>query len=219
MEDTLTQRQFLSRIYSIMTLGLLITFAVAWWISRYHPALLFRPMAMILLVLAQVVVVIAFGKKLHSASVGSVTAMFLAYSVLNGVTMSSIFLAFQLSSVYLAFFGAAVAFGLMALYGSLTRRDLSPLRQILWGGLIALIVLTLVGLLLGADRLQLLICWLGILVFLGLTAYDAQKLLQLYRTMPEAGGKLAIYGALQLYLDFINLFQYILILTGSRRQR
>lgn len=215
----MTQRQFLTRIYGIMALGLLITFATAWWIARYHPALLFRPMAMILLVLAQVLVVISFGRRLMSATVGSVIAMFIAYSALNGVTMSSIFLYFQLSSIYLAFFGAAVAFGVMALYGSLTRRDLAPLRQILFGGLIALIVLTLVGLLFGANRLQLLICWLGILVFLGLTAYDSQKLLQLYRTMPEAGSKLAIYGALQLYLDFINLFQYILILTGSRRRR
>ena len=215
----MNQRQFLTRIYGLMALGLVITFAAAWWIARCHPALLFRPMAMILLILAQVLVVASFSRRLQQATVGSVAAMFIAYAALNGVTISSIFMFFRLGVIYLAFLGAAVAFGVMALYGSLTRRDLSGLRGILTGGLITLIVLTLLGLLLGADRLQLLVSILGAVVFLALTAYDTQKLLALRQSMPELGSRLALYGALQLYLDFINLFQFILILTGGRRQR
>lgn len=200
-------------------MGLTLTFASARFIARYHPALLYRPLALVLLTLAQVLVVISFSRRLMTASQSSVIVMFVAYSVLNGVTMSAIFLFFQIGVIYLAFGAAAVSFGIMALFGTLTKRDLSPLGRILTGGLIALIILTLLGLLLGLDRLQMLISVLGILVFLGLTAYDTQKLLQLHAGFPEAGGKLAIYGALQLYLDFINLFQFVLILTGSRRQR
>ena len=85
--------------------------------------------------------------------------------------------------------------------------------------LIALLVLTLLGIFLDSGRLELLVCWLGILVFLALTAYDAQKLLSMHAAMPEMGGKLALYGALQLYLDFINLFQFILLLSGGRKRR
>ena len=219
MKERLSKNRFLTRVYGTMALGLLLTFAAAWWVARYHPALLFQPMALILLVLAQLIVVICFSRRLMHASFGSVAAMFVGYCLLNGLTMSTIFLYFQISAIYPAFLGAAVAFGSMALYGSLTRRNLSVLREILLGGLIALLVLTLLGIFLGSGRLELLVCWLGILVFLGLTAYDAQKLLSMHAAMPEMGGKLALSGALQLYRDFLNLFQFILLLSGGRKRR
>lgn len=219
MERSLTRSAFLTRLYGWMALGLAVTFGFAWVTARYHPPFLYQPLALLLLTLTQVLVVVQFSRWLMQASFGSVVAMFLVYSALNGVTMSAIFLFFSVGVIYLAFGAAAAAFLIMALFGILTRRDLSGLRGILTGGLITLIILTLVGLLLGLDRLQLLVCVLGVALFLGLTAYDSQKLLQLHAAFPDAGPRIAVYGALQLYLDFINLFQFILILTGGRRRR
>ena len=218
MQESLNKSAFLIRIYGWMALGLAVTFGSAWFVAGFHPMIVYQPLALLLLTLAQVIVVISFSRRLMQASYGSVIAMFLAYSALNGVTMSAIFLFFNIGVIYLAFGAAAVAFLIMALFGTVTRRDLSGLRGILTGGLIALIVLTLAGLLFGLDRLQLLICAAGIVLFLGLTAYDTQKLLQLHTTFPASGARIAVYGALQLYLDFINLFQFILILTGGRRR-
>lgn len=214
-----SRQRFLVQTYGVMALGLLITFFTARWIARFHPQIVYQPFALILLLLAEVIVVFSFTRRLMHASYGSVVAMFVGYSALNGVTMSVIFLTFQISAIYLAFGAAAVAFIVMALYGHLTKRDLSPLRGILLGGLIALLVLTLLGIFLHAPRLELLVCCIGVIVFLGLTAYDAQKLLQLYAAMPNMGKKLAVYGALQLYLDFVNLFQYILLFAGNRRRK
>lgn len=219
MKESLTRSSFLTRLYSWMALGLTVTFGSAWFVARFHPALIYQPLALLLLTLAQVLVVISFARRLMQTSFAGVVTMFLAYSALNGITMSAIFLFFNIGVIYLSFGAAAIAFVIMALFGLTTHRDLSGLRGILTGGLIALIVLTLLGLLLGLNRMQLLICVLGIVLFLGLTAYDSQKLLQLHASFPDAGPRIAVYGALELYLDFINLFQFILILTGGRRRR
>ena len=218
-DDIAGKQRYLSRIYGFMALGLLITFAVALAVSQLFPQIVYQPMLLMLLLIAELGVVWSFSRRLLTASYQSVLSMFLIYSVLNGITMSSIFLYFDISTIYLSFLTSSVAFGIMALVGHTTKRDLSPLRGILFGGLIALILMTLLGLLLRSTGLEILICCIGIVLFLGLTAYDSQKLLQMYDSAAVTGmaQKLAIYGALQLYLDFINLFQYVLLLFGGRR--
>lgn len=218
-DDIAGKQRYLSRIYGFMALGLLITFAVALAVSQLFPQIVYQPMLLMLLLIAELVVVWSFSRRLLTASYQSVLSMFFIYSVLNGITMSSIFLYFDISTIYLSFLTSSVAFGIMALVGHTTKRDLSPLRGILFGGLIALILMTLLGTLLRSTGLEILICCIGIVLFLGLTAYDSQKLLQMYDSAALTGmsQKLAVYGALQLYLDFINLFQYVLLLFGCRR--
>jgi len=212
---------FFTKTYGIMAVGLLVTFAVAMAVAQYLPQLIYgSPFIVVLVCIAELATVWFLSARIQRMSYGTALGMFLLYSVLTGVTFSSIFLLFDIKSISVCFLASAGAFGVMAIVGHSTTRDLSPMRGILLGGLIALIVMTAISLIFHLAVLDIVICCVGIVIFLGLTAYDAQKLGQMYAATAgtEMSEKLAIIGALQLYLDFVNLFQYILMLFGGRRR-
>ena len=146
--------------------------------------------------------------------------MFIVYSVINGVLLSFIFLAYTMSSISTVFFITAGTFGVMALIGYTTKTDLSKLGSILFMALIGLIIATVVNMFVHSSGLQLIISYVGVLIFVGLTAYDTQKIKQMLNeqsSADESAQKLALLGALSLYLDFVNLFIHLLRILGDRR--
>ena len=150
---------------------------------------------------------------------GTATALFVAYAALNGVTLSFVLLAYTGQSVTNAFVVTAGMFGAMALFGSMTKRNLAGVGQFAFMGLIGLVLASLVGLFWHNNALQFVISTVGVIVFTGLTAWDAQRLKQMALATPEGQARsFAIVGALALYLDFINLFLSLLTLFGNRRE-
>jgi FtsH-binding integral membrane protein len=221
-EDELAEgrAQFFTKTYGIMAVGLLITFAVAMAVAQFLPQVAYNTGIVLAVCVAELATVWILSARLQRASYGEALGMFLFYSMLTGVTFSSIFLLFDIKSISVCFLASAGAFGAMAIVGHSTKRDLSPMRGILLGGLISILVLSVISLIFRLAALDILICCIGIAIFLGLTAYDTQKLGQMYEASAGTAmaEKLSVFGALQLYLDFVNLFQYILVLFGGRRR-
>ena len=148
------------------------------------------------------------------------TLMFVIYSVINGATLSFIFLIYTYSSITNVFFITAGTFAVMALIGYFIKVDLSSMGKILMMALIGIIIATIVNIFTKSEGLAMILNYLGVLVFVGLTAYDSQKIKQMMMAAPDAGEvaqKMALLGALSLYLDFINLFLYLLRIFGARR--
>lgn len=174
-----------------------------------------------LLLLAEVGLVIFLSARLSKMSFPTASLLFVLYSVLNGVTLSFIFLAYTLSSIATTFFITAGTFGAMALVGSFTKKDLSAYGRFLLMALIGLIIASVVNIFIGSSAVEWGISFAGVLIFTGLTAYDAQKI----KRMLQAAGsevnedtmKLSLMGSLTLYLDFINLFLYLLRFFGNSR--
>ena len=153
-------------------------------------------------------------------SLTTATTLFILYSAINGVTLSAIFLAYTLTSIASVFFITAGTFAATALYGYSTKRDLSKLGGILFMALIGLILATVVNLFLHNSMLDLMLSYAGVVIFVGLTAWDSQKIKQMLAMqtdMGETAQKMALMGALSLYLDFINLFLYLLRIFGKER--
>lgn len=171
------------------------------------------------LIVAEFALVIGLTAAFHKMSAMMATLMFCLYSVINGLTLSSIFLVYSINSISTAFFTSAATFGVMAIYGSVTKKDLTRLGSLCFMAVIGLVIAMLVNIFLQNSVLDMIISGVGVLVFVGLTAWDAQKIkAMLYNAEEnEATTKLAVYGALSLYLDFINLFLYILRIFGSRK--
>ena len=155
---------------------------------------------------------------INRLSAGAAAAIFLVYAVLNGVTLAPLLLVYAQATVAKAFFTASGMFLAMSLYGMVTKRDLSTLGRVLFMALIGLIVATLINLFMGSTMMDWLISLAGVVIFAGLTAYDTQKLNQIGERAEEneTYKKLAIIGALSLYLDFVNIFIYLLRLFGNR---
>ena len=213
---------YTSKTFFWMFLGLLTTFGVAFFGYATGTILyvLAIPYAHILLLVAELAVVIFLSVRLHKLHVGAARALFFAYAALNGVFFSAYFLIFSMLSLILIFAMTAVYFGAMALYGYFTKTDLSRLRPILVGGLIFLIVCGLLSLFIPLGMLDRVVCLIGIAIFLGFTAYDTQKIGALYayyRSDGEMLEKASIFSALQLYLDFVNIFLYLLRFLGKRK--
>jgi hypothetical protein len=170
--------------------------------------------------IAEVGVVIWLSARLHKLSFASAAGLFTVYSVLNGVTMAAIFAAYTMTSIATTFFVTAGTFGVMAFFGTVTKTDLSKMGKILMMGLIGVIIAAVVNIFLGNSMLELIISVVGVVIFTGLTAWDAKKIKSMmmeYGTeVNEMTQKLAVIGALSLYLDFINLFLYLLRFLGSR---
>lgn len=215
--------RYAARTFAIMFLGLIVTFGVAY--SGYASGLIFYvfsiPGVHLALLIAELAVVLGMTAALHRISAATATAFFFLYSVLNGIVFSAYFLIFDMPSLILVFAGTALYFGGMAAFGYLTRMDLSRMRPVLLGGLIFLIIANLLMLLIpGLRAMDQAACTVGLIIFLACTAYDTQKvraLYQYYSGDPEMLRKASIYSALQLYLDFINLFLYVLRLFGKRK--
>ena len=171
------------------------------------------------MIIAEFALVIGVSAAINKLSLATATLMFVLYSVINGALMSYIFLAYTASSVATVFFITAGTFAAMAVIGYTTKTDLSSMGKYLFMALIGLIIATVVNLFVKSDGMTLILSYIGVLVFVGLTAWDSQKIKQMLLQAPDAGEgaqKLALLGALTLYLDFINLFIYLLRIFGKR---
>ena len=210
----------LNKTYGVMALGLTLTFISAILTAWLAPAIVLSfPLAMILLV-AQVITVIAFSSSLYRARFSTVLAMFVGYSILSGVSISYIFLIYDVKNIFLCFAAAALCFAILAILGHSTRKDLSGLGKYFLVGLIGVLLLSLVSFFIGSTTFEIIIACLGLVLFLGITAYDTQRLRRFaeqYSNGDEMGRKIAVYFAMQLYLDFINIFLYMLRLFGRSR--
>ena len=203
-----TVGRYTARTFLWMFAGLAVTFgvAIAGFITGFSFRLLFNSFTYIGLLIAQIAVVLVLSARIHS---------------LSGVTFSVYFILFDVASLVLVFGVTALYFGAMAAFGYATKADLSRIRTVLMGGLIFLVVFGLISMFIpGLQALDRIYCLIGIAVFLGFTAYDTQKIKALhayYGHNPEMAAKASIFSALQLYLDFINLFLYLLRFLGRRR--
>ena len=171
------------------------------------------------LLIAEIVLVMILSAAINRLSFSTATLLFILYSVLNGVTLSSIFVVYTQGSIASTFFITAGMFGGLALYGTVTKKDLSGMGRFLFMTLIGLIIATIVNIFMQSTMLYWITTFVGVLVFAGLTAWDAQKIQQMAQTadeVNEATQKMALLGSLMLYLDFINLFLYLLRIFGKR---
>lgn len=210
---------FFSKTYAWMGLGLAMTGCVAFAVAHSETALqmIYGNRAVIwVLFAAQLGMVFAFSALAHKVS-GTVAAMlFTAYAATVGLTLSSIFMVYSSSSITQMFFVTAGAFGGLSVAGATTKRDLTPVGRFMMMGLFGLIIAVVVNMIWPSNALQFVMSCAGVLIFSGLTAYDTQKLKNIFMERGEVGN-LALRGALTLYLDFINLFLFLLRLFGSRR--
>lgn len=217
--------EFVRSVYNWMGLGLALTGVVALYVSSSETMLrliLGNPILFLLLIVAELGLVFSISGLVTRMSAGTATSLFVIYAGLNGVTLSFIFLAYTRTSIVSTFFVCAATFVACSVYGWTTKRDLTSLGGFLTMGLIGIIIASLVNFFFRSSGLNTIISYIGVLVFVGLTAYDTQKLKNMALTQPAGldGGvirKGAILGALSLYLDFINLFLLFLRLFGQSR--
>jgi len=212
---------FLSKVYGWMFLGLLLTAGTAVVVAS-SPALIetliLNRILFWILLIAQLGVVFYLSARVNKVSPVTAAVLFMLYSGMVGITSSVIFLIYTGASIVSAFVIAGGMFGAMAVFGSLTKRSLAGVGQFMFMGLIGLILASVVSIFWFNDVLMFVINVVGVLVFTGLTAWDAQRLKQMAVVLPDGRvGSYAVVGALSLYLDFINLFFFILRLMGGRR--
>ena len=210
------------KVYLWMTMALVITGLCAWGTatSPSMVQLVYGNRAAIwVLFIAELGLVFYTTARINRLSLTTATTLFILYSALNGVTLSSIFMVYAMTSIAKVFFITAGTFGVMALYGSVTKTDLSRFGNLFLMALFGLIIATLANLFIKSSGFTLILSYVGVLIFVGLTAWDSQKIKQMLLQAPDAGEgaqKLALLGALTLYLDFINLFIYLLRIFGRR---
>ena len=215
-------RQHMVRVYNYMGLGLVLTGRVAYIVGT-TPALyvpIFSTPLKWVVMLAPLAFVLFFSFRMQTISAAGAQGMFWAFCAVMGLSMASIFLVFTGTSIARTFFIAAAMFGATSLYGYTTKRDLSRFDSFLIMGLIGVVIASLVNLFLASSTLQFVVSIVGILVFVGLTAWDTQSIKEQYAENfdAESQQKLAVFGALSLYLNFINIFQLLLNFTGQREE-
>ena len=222
-EQSLAQRMstVMKRVYFKMTLALLVTAFVSMWAAGSEMFLSFifqNTWAMFALFGVEILLVIAISGAINRLSSAAATALFFLFAVVNGLALSPIFLAYTATSIAKTFFITAGTFGAMSIYGYFTSNDLSKMGSILIMALFGLIIASIVNIFVGSDSLGWIISIVGVLIFVGLTAWDTQKIKNMAAMAPAGSeGRLATIGALSLYLDFINLFLYLLRFFGSSR--
>lgn len=211
------------KVYVWMSLALVITGFAAYYVAT-SPAILsliFGNKAVFFgLIIAELALVFSISGAINKLSLTTATLLFVLYSIVNGVTLSSIFLVYSMESIASVFFITAITFTAMALYGYFTKKDLTSLGRLLFMALIGIIFASIVNIFVGSTGLSLIISYIGVLIFVGLTAYDSQKIKEMLLMAPDADEsmqKIALLGALSLYLDFINLFLHLLRIMGSSR--
>ncbi len=220
--DVLRQQSVLTRVYAWMTAGLLTTGAIAMTVansSALAGMIIGNPVIFFGLMIAEIAMVWVLSANLMRLAPAVATGMFLGYAALNGLTLSVIFLAYTRASIASTFFITAGTFATMSLIGYTTKRDLTQLGGMLFMALIGLIIASVVNMFVASSALAWVISYAGVLIFVGLTAYDTQKIKRMIAEVRGEDGeqRVAIYGALNLYLDFINLFLYMLRILGNRR--
>lgn len=210
-------------MYMQMAAALTLTGITAYFLSNSDDFMYFlttHPSSLWIAFFAQLGIVIWLSSRVMSMSISTATLLFVLYSVLTGATFSTIFLAFDLGTIASAFFVTAGTFFAMSVVGYVTKMDLSRVGNVLYMMLIGLIIATIVNIFWANDTLYWIINYVGVIIFVGLIAYDTQKIKQIfydYGSNDEMGQKLALYGALSLYLDFINLFLFLLRIFGGSR--
>jgi FtsH-binding integral membrane protein len=227
-------RAYMIRVYNTMAMGVALTGLVSWF--TYNAAVvtneagrvasltpfgqtIFSGPATIVLFLATLGLVFFMSFRVQTLSVGTATGLFFLYAGLLGLMLASVFLVYTGQSIARVFFITAASFGALSLYGYTTQRDLGPIGAFLIMGLIGVILASLVNIFLASSGLSFVISVVGVLVFAGLTAYDTQRIKEMYDVNDDGtvSGRKAIMGALTLYLDFINMFLMMLRLFGDRR--
>lgn len=211
------------KVFTWMSLALAVTGLTAFGVSQSQELMITIVSSRVLLwglLLGEVGLVVWLSAGINKMSLQTATILFILYSVLNGVTMSVIFLAYTMSSIASVFFITAGTFGAMALLGYVTKTDLTSIGKLLFMALIGLIIATVVNLFLNSTGLQMICSYVGVLIFTGLTAYDTQKIKNMLANADdydETAQKYAVLGALTLYLDFVNLFLHLLRIFGRRK--
>lgn len=211
------------KVFVWMTLALAITGLTAYGVATSPTilSLIFSSKVTFFgLIIAEFALVFAISGAINRLSLSTATMLFILYSVINGATLSSIFFAFSVATISKVFFITAGTFGAMALVGYTTKTDLTSMGKLLFMALLGIIIASVVNMFVGSSGLDLILSYVGVLVFVGLTAYDTQKIKQMCQAAPDASEstqKLALIGALSLYLDFINLFLYLLRIFGNNR--
>lgn len=222
VQDDALQRSLMQRVFLWMSIGLSIT-GLSAYVAVYNGLAYTIATSTWLfwgLVIGTFLLVVGLSSMLHRISFLMASGAFALYSALNGLTLSYIFLVYTSESIVSTFFITAGMFAVMALYGYITKRDLTKMGSILFMMLIGLVIAGVVNMFVGSSTLSLITSAIGVLVFVGLTAYDVQKIKNMMATVSyedEGVKKLAIIGALSLYLDFINLFLYLLRFLGNRK--
>ena len=207
------------KVYVWMTLALVLTGVTAYGVATSPGVLMANRVLLWGLMIAEFAIVFGVSAAINRLSLTTATLLFVLYSVINGALFSSIFMVYTMSSIASVFFITAGTFAVMALVGYTTKTDLSSMGKILFMALIGIIIATVVNIFLKSSGLETIVSYLGVLIFVGLTAYDSQKIKNMLLMAPDAGEaaqKMALLGALTLYLDFINLFIYLLRIFGRR---
>lgn len=215
-------RQHMLRIYNYMGLGLVLTGLVAYLVAS-TPAIyipIFTSPLKWVVMLAPLAFVFFLSFRIHAVSASTAQMVFWAFCGVMGLSMASIFLVFTGTSIARTFMITAVMFGAMSLYGYTTKADLSRMGSFLMMGLVGIIIASIVNIFLGSTAIQFIVSVAGVLIFTGLTAWDTQRIKEEYAEHydSESLNKMAVMGALSLYLNFINMFQLLLNLTGSREE-
>ncbi len=223
LQASLAFPALMRKVYLWMTLALVITAITAYGVATSPAAIQFilgNRIVFFGLIIAEFALVFAVGGMINRLSITTATLLFTLYSVVNGATLSIVLLAYTQESVTQVFFITAGTFAAMSAVGYLTKRDLSSVGRILFMALIGLIIATVVNIFWKNSGFMAILNYLGVLIFVGLTAYDTQKIKNMLLTAEdggEVGQKMALLGALTLYLDFINLFLYLLRILGKAR--
>lgn len=213
----------MTRVFGWQSFGLLISAVIAFAVATtpfLFKALVLNKILFYGLLFGQLGLVMALGVMAHKMSYSAMVASYLGYAIMTGITLSTIFMVYTMSSIASCFGIAAGMFGIMAVYGYVTKADLSGFGNIMLMGLIGVLIASLVNMFMRSDTMSYVLSFLSIIIFTGLTAYDVQKIKSLSATAidDESAGKVAILGALTLYLDFLNIFLNLLFLLGGRRR-
>ena len=215
-----TFKVLMRKVYLWMTLALMITGITAAGVANSPNILALIYSSQVVMwgiIIAEFGLVIYISARLEKLSLSTATTLFALYSILNGVMLSSIFLLYSTAIISKVFFITAGTFGVTALYGYATKKDLSSLGNILFMALIGLVIATVVNVFMKSAMFDLILSYIGVIIFVGLTAWDSQKIkhmMMVQQDADESSQKLALIGALSLYLDFINLFLYLLRIFG-----
>lgn len=215
---------FMAKVYLWMALGLCATGLIAYYTSSSEQILYMllgkSRLPFFILLGAEIGIVLYLSSRITTLNPATANTLFFVYAALNGLTLAPIFLVYTQESISSAFFSAAATFGAMSAYGTLTKRDLSGLGSFLQMGVIGLLIALLINMFVGNSKADLVISIMGVLIFTGLTAFDTQKLRRLSQELSfreEEQSNLSILGALMLYLDFINMFLFLLRILGRRK--
>ncbi len=220
-ETEVRTRAFIRSVYGWMFGGLLLTTFAALWVVMSPPMqalVLGNRVVAFGLMIIELGIVVFLSFRITKMSAGAAASGFLVYSFLNGLTLSVIFFAYTQASIFQAFLTAAGMFGAMAVYGLVTKKDLTSWGSFFFMGLIGIVICSVINIFVRSSGLSFVISLIGVFVFLGLTAWDNQKLKSMATVTGPMQENVAVIGALALYLDFINLFLFLLRLFGDRRR-